>query len=139
MRVLEIYTFPLSYHSSRGKVETTVSVCTVILTEKAGFGRWWEIADMMNLAANPCQQVACVYLWRGEVFCFPCPLYCKISKHRCVHVCVSVHAVSCLSERGVSVSLNRKEHVTLSQTSKHMLTHTNTHTYDSSDSYEPEL
>lgn len=59
--------FPLSCHSSRGKVETTVSVCTVILTEKAGFGRMWEIAGMINLAANPCQQVVCVLMEGGSI------------------------------------------------------------------------
>ena len=138
--------FPLSlsYHSSRGKVKTTLSVCTVILTEKAGFAIQWEIADVMSSAANPCQQVACVYLWRGEVLCFPCPLYCKISNTGvCMCVCACVHDPACLSENDVSASLNRKEHVTSSQKSKYMLahqhTHKHTHAYVSSDSYEPEL
>lgn len=121
--------FPLSYHSSRGKVETTVSVCTVILTEKAGLGKQWENCWHDEFGSKPCLQVVCVYLWRGGVFCFPCPLYCKISNTgMCMWACACMQCLAPIRVWCLGIlETGRSTSPCLARASTCLLTHTHTH------------
>lgn len=64
--------FPLSLTTP--PVKRLKPQCLYILSEKAGFGGPWEIADT-NLAASRSRWCASTRGGRGgRVFCFPCPV-----------------------------------------------------------------
>ncbi|MEQ2183339.1 hypothetical protein GOODEAATRI_031668 [Goodea atripinnis] len=75
---------PCSDHTSSGHAEATGLVSTVIQLKQQGFGRLWQVAIMVVLAAK----LILVEIRGGGVLCFPCSCTVQSQTQVCLCVCL---------------------------------------------------